>query len=145
MDLPVDGITTGLLLVKNAARTTAAIGDFVPYDIVASNRSGGALTSVQLTDTLPAGFRYRPGSLRQDGKLVPDPKISPDGRTLTHSLGTMNNNADVRVTYVAEATAVTPLGEAVNVARASNNVIVSNMASASVTMCSVRMLPRWSA
>ncbi|HET8730604.1 MAG TPA: OmpA family protein [Moraxellaceae bacterium] len=134
VDLPVDGITTGLLLVKNADRTTAAIGDFVPYDIVASNRSGGALTSIQLTDTLPAGFRYRAGSMRQDGRIVPDPQISPDGRTLTHALGTMNNNTDVRLTYVAEATAATPLGEALNVAQAANNVVRSNVASASITV-----------
>lgn len=134
IDVPVDGVTSGLLLVKNTVRTVAAIGDFVPYDIVASNRSGGALTAVQLSDTLPPGFRYRQGSLRQDGAAVPDPQVSADGRTLTHIVGNMAAGGDVRITYVAEATAATPLGVAVNSARAGNNVVQSNMARASVTV-----------
>lgn len=132
LDIPLDAVSSGLLLVKNTPRTVAAIGDFVPYDVVASNRSGGALVGVQLQDRLPPGFRYAPGSLRQDGIAVPDPQVSADGRTLTHGIGLLANSADVRVTYVAEVTAATPLGEAVNSARAGNNVVQSNEARATV-------------
>lgn len=132
LDLPLDAVSSGLLLVKNTPRTIAAIGDFVPYDVVASNRSGGTLVGVRLSDALPPGFRLVPGSLRQDGVAMPDPQVSPDGRTLTHTIPVLANGADVRVTYVVEVTAATPLGDAVNSARAGNAVVQSNEARAIV-------------
>lgn len=132
IDLPLDPVGSGLLLVKNALRTVVAIGDFVPYDIVASNRSGGALTALQLQDTLPPGFRYRAGSLKRDGVVQPDPAISADGRTLTVALGDIADDADVRLSYVAEPSAATPLGDAVNSAVAGNAVLQSNIARATV-------------
>jgi uncharacterized repeat protein (TIGR01451 family) len=132
IDLPLDPVTSGLLLVKSALRTVVAIGDFVPYDVVASNRSGGLLTGINLRDVLPPGFRYRAGSLRLNGVTQADPQVGSDGRTLDITVGTLANNADARVTYVAEATAATPLGEAVNLAQASSGVVQSNQASATV-------------
>lgn len=132
IDLPLDPVTSGLLLVKNALRATVAIGDFVPYDLVASNRSGGALTAVALRDVLPPGFRYRAGSLKLNGVRQPEPQVGSDGRRLDIALGTLADRADARITYVAEVTAATPLGEALNVAQASTPVLQSNPASATV-------------
>lgn len=132
IDLPLDASTSGLFLVKNAVRSVAAIGDFVPYDVVATNKTGGLLTAVRLQDTLPAGFRYRAGSLKRDGMVQPDPQIAPDGRGLDLPLGDMTSNQAIRVTYVAEATAATPLGAAVNSARAGNAGVQSNVARATV-------------
>jgi uncharacterized repeat protein (TIGR01451 family) len=132
IDLPLDPVTSGLLLVKNALRSIVAIGDFAPYDIVASNRSGGALTGVTLRDVLPPGFRYRAGSLKLNGVVQGDPQIGGDGRTLDIALGTIASGADARVTYVTEVTAATPLGEAINQAQAGTGIVRSNSASATV-------------
>lgn len=135
VDLPADKADKGLFVVKSVARNVAAVGDVVPYDVQVSNTlTASTLTGVTLGDRLPVGFRYRSGTFRLDGRSAGDPQISTDGRSLTFALGDMAAAATVRVSYVAEVTAATPLGDAVNLAQAQSGAVSSNTSQASVTV-----------
>lgn len=132
VDLPVDAAGSGLFVVKTASRPDVAIGDFVPFDVTVTNVLASAFTGVELRDVLPPGFRYRRGSLKIDGVQQPDPQIGGDGRELTIVLGTLAGNEARRLSYLTEVTAATPLGTAVNRARASSGAVISNEARATV-------------
>ena len=65
IDIPIDPVGTGLWLVKTAGKTSAAIGDLVPYRLSVENTAAAAIApGVSVLDRLPAGFRYRKGSAR---------------------------------------------------------------------------------
>lgn len=131
-DAPLDP-DTDIIIAKTASAATAAVGDFVRYEISAENR-GGAPASVVLRDRLPKGLRYRAGSARLNGAPVADPAISPDGSTLVFTAGLAAPGETLILAYVAEVSAATPIGEAVNRAEAINaaGVAVSNAAEAAV-------------
>lgn len=51
-------------LIKTADRAAAEPGDTVIYRLSVRSQADGALTQVALTDTLPIGFRFVPGSVQ---------------------------------------------------------------------------------
>ncbi|MFN3586000.1 MAG: hypothetical protein ACK4UT_00735, partial [Moraxellaceae bacterium] len=132
VDLPVDAAGSGLFVVKTAARTQVAIGDFVPFDVTVTNVLASPFTGVVLRDVLPPGFRYRRGTLRIDGAAAPEPQLSADGRHLEVPLGLLAGNGVVRVNYVTEVTAAARTGQAVNTAQAQSGAVLSNLARATV-------------
>ncbi len=134
IDIPLDPVVSLLWFRKSAGQDTAAIGDFLPYQLDLQNTSDlGIARSVVIVDTLPIGFRYRKGSTKINGAAAPDPVISPDGRGLTYSIGDLNQNAIASIRYVVEIGAGAKEGTATNVAIArSTTSTPSNMAAASV-------------
>jgi uncharacterized repeat protein (TIGR01451 family) len=122
VDVPLDPSTaSSLWLQKTAAKDSAGHGDFIPYRLTVTNNSAQvAVGGVRVTDTLPVGFRLRKGSIRINGVPVADPAISADGRTLTFNVGTLAASASAIIDYVAEVTAGTKLGDAINSAIASS-------------------------
>ena len=65
VDVPLDPAGDTLMLRKTAGQQIATAGDFVQYTLTLENASQtGVFTNVQIVDRLPAGARYRPGSLR---------------------------------------------------------------------------------
>ncbi len=67
LDVPVDPLAGALFVAKSTALDIAAVGDFVPFSVTVRNAGDvAALTNVVVTDRLPAGMRYRPGSARLD-------------------------------------------------------------------------------
>lgn len=131
-DAPLDP-QTDVLVAKTASAAAASVGDFVRYEISAENR-GDAPVSIVMRDRLPQGVRYRPGSARINGAAVADPTISPDGATLVFAAGLAAPGETLILAYVAEISAATPAGEAVNRAEAINGLgaSVSNTAEAAV-------------
>ena len=69
LDVPLDPITD-IVVTKSASVSSAAIGDFVRYEITAENR-GQSSAPARFADALPAGMRYRKGSARADGGPSP--------------------------------------------------------------------------
>ncbi|MGC1455088.1 MAG: OmpA family protein [Nitrospirota bacterium] len=136
IDIPVDPLSTLLYLIKSAGKDSAAIGDFVPYQLTVENLDKSSpAPGVTITDRLPVGFRYRKGSARLNISPAPDPAISEDGRSITFAVGALGAAANAEITYVAEVGAGASLGKAVNTAVAhGSSGAVSNNASATVVV-----------
>ena len=110
-----------LWMQKSAGRDSAGQGDFIPYQLnVTNNSTSIPVVGVRVTDTLPVGLRLRAGSVRVNAVPAGDPLVSADGRTLTFTVGTLAGGAASTVEYVAEVTAGTRLGAAINSAFASS-------------------------
>ncbi len=136
VDIPLDLLSNELFLQKTTGNGVAAIGDFVQYQLVLENTSAlGNLTGTVITDRLPAGFRYQPGSLTIGGIAAADPAIAADGRQMTIDIGALPAGGSVAIAYVVEVTAGTPLGKAINQAQASaNGGLLSNAVTAVVNI-----------
>lgn len=135
IDVPLDPAPAGLWVQKSTGKNSAGHGDFVPYKLSVTNMSSTAATGgVQLSDTLPIGFRLRKGSVLLNSLATDDPTISTDGRTLTFSIGTIAKGGVATVDYVTEITVGAQIGTATNTAVASSAGVTSNTARATVTV-----------
>lgn len=115
IDIPIDPIRSNLLLKKSASRAQASAGDFVQYHLVITNlHATSTATRVTVTDRLPSGFRYEKGSLHRNGKLLADPVLTRDGRTLTFTIGNIGPGQKAEITYVVSVGAGARPGPAVN-------------------------------
>jgi len=72
-------VQESLSIEKEASRLDAEVGDQVQYRLTINSVG---VPVVEVTDDLPVGFIYRPGSTRIDGVSANDPTIAPPG-TLT--------------------------------------------------------------
>jgi uncharacterized repeat protein (TIGR01451 family) len=131
-DVPLDP-QTDLIVTKNASVETAAVGDFIRYEIAVENNGAGAAL-IRVRDALPPGLRYVRGSARANGGPIADPAISPDARTLVFDAGAAPAGGRAAIAYVAEVVPGARGGEAVNRAAVVNGVggVVSNTAEAAV-------------
>ena len=134
IDIPVDPVRTGLWVQKEANKNQAAAGDFIAYRIRVDNFDTiDVAVDVGLTDVLPLGFNYEPGSTMINGIAAADPTISADGHTLTYTLGDLPPLGNVDISYVAEVGAGVKPGERKNTAIAEAlGGITSNTATAVV-------------
>ncbi|HKE44034.1 MAG TPA: hypothetical protein VKB41_05795 [Steroidobacteraceae bacterium] len=110
LDVPLDPTGTRLFLQKSTLTTLASPGDFVQYTLMLENPgTAGTITATHITDILPAGLRYQPGSTRVVRDQLAavrgaDPQIAPDGRTLTFDSGDLGPGQKVTIRYVAAIT-----------------------------------------
>jgi uncharacterized repeat protein (TIGR01451 family) len=120
LDVPLDPNGESLILRKSAGQQLATTGDFVQYTLSLKNNSEtGAFTNVSVVDHLPAGARYRPGSLRLDGVRIADPVVSADGASFTYTQPRIAPGASVELRYVLEFTiAMRGTKDAINTAQA---------------------------
>lgn len=126
--------TSDLFVTKRSHRASVMNGDFLAYDIVIENVSTSPAFNIDVSDTLPAGFRYQPGSLRLDGTPIADPAVSASGRQLNVNIGNLAPGDSRTLRYVTEVTVAADTGEAINRARATAGPLTSNIASASVVV-----------
>ncbi|MGZ5642122.1 MAG: SdrD B-like domain-containing protein [Usitatibacter sp.] len=138
IDLPVDpAAQDGLFVQKDASRTVAELGDFVDYRVQVRNGTGNLLdrADVTLTDDLPAGFAYVPGTARLDGKPIADPP-GGKGPRLTFSLGHFDRGQQLTATYRVRVGPGSMQGDGVNRAQAryaaNGSATLSNIATAKV-------------
>ncbi|WP_226701810.1 OmpA family protein [Microbulbifer elongatus] len=139
MDVPVDPSTAGLLLEKSVSESSAAAGDYLQYRLQLQSLISAPASEALIVDRLPAGMRYRAGSLYLDGEQQADPTIGADGRTLEIALGELAADAQLEVRYVVEVTAGAQTGDAVNTATATalnpgGGQLSSNLAQVAVTI-----------
>jgi uncharacterized repeat protein (TIGR01451 family) len=126
---------SGVLFVnKSAGKSSVGIGEVLDFTVTVENNSGSTLLGVDLSDTLPVGFEYKPGSTLIDGLPAPDPAVSTDGRLLTWSLGDIPAGTVVEVYYVTGVTAGARSGTAVNAVSALSGAVTSNTALSRVTV-----------
>ncbi len=73
---------------------------------IGGNNAGKSIAEVKLTDTIPAGTRYIPGSLSLDGTLLTDAADSDagscDGNTTQVTVGTISGDNHHRVSFDVE-------------------------------------------
>jgi len=121
IDLPIDPIPTSdqLALTKSADRDLVSQGDFLQYTLRLQNRGAGVALQTVITDELPPGFVFQDGSAFTEDRTALEPKLSPDGRTLTFDLGDVLMSGVVGFSYVIEVAAGAPAGEAVSTAWAN--------------------------
>jgi uncharacterized repeat protein (TIGR01451 family) len=136
IDVPLDPTGTALYLQKSTTAATAAIGDFVQFTLTARNAAGvGPFREVTISDALPPGMSYRPGSTRIGQSVAPDPRISADGRQLQFTTGRIVAGASVTISYVVEITASAHGARLSNLATAlAAEGVASNQAQASVLL-----------
>jgi uncharacterized repeat protein (TIGR01451 family) len=132
--IPVDPTSvSGLFLRKAASKTLVELVDFVDYIVTVRNSTGAARTSFTITDRLPQGFAYWPGSARLNGSPIADP-VGAAGPQLTFSFPTLTlaDGAEASVSYRLRVGQSAALGDGINRALAATGSIQSNTASAKV-------------
>ena len=85
LDVPLDPVSTKLLLQKSVSAPTAAVGDIIQFTLTLENTSTTlAAEGVSILDLMPQGFRYVKGSAqarrrgaRRSGHLGPPASSSP--------------------------------------------------------------------
>lgn len=77
-DQPLVTFTQGLVLdlAKSIDRETAQVGDVLTYKVEIRNRTPDLVEQVRLIDSPSPVLRYRAGSARLDGLVLPDPSAN---------------------------------------------------------------------
>lgn len=102
IDLPVDPNASDLFLDKRSRTATAAIGDFIQFELALQNSgSSGLASQLEVHDRLPTGMRYVAGSTRLNGDVAADPVRDASNR-LTFSLPSLAAGERLTVSYVVE-------------------------------------------
>jgi uncharacterized repeat protein (TIGR01451 family) len=97
--IPLDPLSAGVLLVSKVGdKTVAELGDSLRYTIRVLNTSAVVTPAVRVEDTLPAGFRYIPGTARLASVAIADP-VGAATRSLVFNLGDIAANTSVEFSY----------------------------------------------
>jgi large repetitive protein len=129
---PINLATPGLFLQKIAGRTVAQLNEVVPYVLKLRNSSTTVFPAIGVTDALPLGFNYVPGTARLDGQAIPDPRMDIGNRLQFDNLTNLNPNTTVTLTYVVRVVPGAVQGDGINRAQARSASSLSNLASAKV-------------
>lgn len=137
-----------LSITKTASLQVVEVGDQVSYAVRVSNLGGPALPATVVTDRLPVGFRYVPGSARLSSgaavttttaataTVLPDPAGAP-GPVLGFSLPAQPTTDAVTLTYRLHVGPGALQGTGVNSAEAATlgaGAVRSNVAHATVAI-----------
>ncbi len=136
-----------LIVSKDALSLEAAIGGTLEYRINLRNASPVTLREVTVTDTMPKGLQYKPGSSRIGGAKVNDPIITvKDGQqVLTWTLPANlvgNSSSTVQFTAIVSATA-TP-GQLINTVTAqgkAGSLTTPVTSSGNIAAAAVKIVP----
>ncbi len=142
-DIPLDRQTTvvesGLIIEKEVGRDDVAPGELVSYTVTLKNNSAQDLSRVNMTDSLPFGFKFLSGSARIDGETVADPLGAPGPNVSFIRQGNpaLAANSEMTLTYTLEVGAGAIDSDGINrvVATAQyggSQLMVSNEAMAKV-------------
>jgi len=120
IDIPLDPVSIGGLLSvdKVAMQSTVDIGQSLFYTVSVTNSSAEQLNAVVVSDTLPFGFRYIPGTTVIEGEKAQDPVRAQDG-DLDFTISALKSQQSVEITYAVRATAAAVDGDGVNTVSAT--------------------------
>ena len=136
VDIPVDPQASALFLQKRTLTTIAAPGDFVRYELVLENTSAaGAATTIVISDQLPSGVRFVPGSMTVNGTSVSDPAFDPLSNILQIDVPDLPAGERVQIFYVVEIIGGKRNEELVNTATAfAGGGLLSNESTAAIRL-----------
>jgi uncharacterized repeat protein (TIGR01451 family) len=135
VDIPVDaGRIDGLFIRKETLRQVVELGEFTDYTVTVTNQSGVALggAGVVVTDDLPAGFSYIPGTARLDGTRIADPK-GGSGPRLVFNIGNLKVAQQAKLQYRVRVGPGALEGDGINRAVATYQPSIGGQFSASNT------------
>ena len=132
IDIPMDPRLGRIELSKISNQAVVGLGDTIVYALNVKNTELLSLSNIAIQDILPAGFRYRQGSVRFDGLATAEPSISANGQQLNFLLTSLKASQSARVTYAVQIAPSAPFGSATNTAIAFVPGSVSNRAQATV-------------
>lgn len=118
-DIPVDQPAGAISIDKSSSKSSALPGDVIMFTVNLRNQSRVVARAVQLVDTPSSHLRYRPNTVRINGKQPADGTVqfSPDGKTMTINLSEITSFGSVRITYAMSVRADANAGQAFNRAR----------------------------
>jgi uncharacterized repeat protein (TIGR01451 family) len=127
--------TASLAAEKEASRTEVEIGDQLDYTVRVRNTGVSPAPDVTVTDQLPMGFAYVPGSARRNGLPLNDP-AGGAGPQLVFALDTLAPATVTTLTYRVRVGPGAGLGDGINraVARSPLGSAQSNLAAARVQL-----------
>lgn len=117
-DIPLDPPAGPLTVAKSANKTQVAIGDIVGYSIKITNGGIAPMTAVILTDIMPHGVQYLPGSSRQNGAALADPRATGT-RTFVWTIASIAPAAVTEITYRAVVGPDSLRGDGINTVSAA--------------------------
>lgn len=134
IDVPLDPKRMPLQVRKTVSVSEASAGDFIQYRVTVENNNGTmAMNGAVLIDSMSAGLRLKPDTLRVDGVAVASGAIEASSSGFRVALGTIAARATVTITYVVQVTSAARPGDALNNARLQiGGETVSNEAKAAV-------------
>lgn len=131
---PIAATANRLLIEKTVERESVEIGDSIGYAIKIKNPVPIAINAVEVSDQLPAGFVYEPGTARLSGVPLTDPPTR--GPILRFVIGSMVANGNADLTYRLRPGLGAKAGDAINRAQAFGaglgGTVTSNVSSARV-------------
>ncbi|MHB8828971.1 MAG: DUF7507 domain-containing protein [Syntrophales bacterium] len=119
-DIPLDPPAGRLTIAKSAGKTVAAIGDLIGYSIKLSGSGAAPIKNVRITDIMPHGIQYLPGSSRIDGKPLADPERS-GSRTFSWKVPDLAPGKSLEIVYRAIAGPDSQRGNGVNTVSAAGS------------------------
>lgn len=136
VDIPLDPQASALFLQKRTLTTTAAPGDFVRYELLLENTSSsGVAADIVVTDYLPSGVRYVPGSMTINGAKVNDPQLDAAQNTLKIDVPDLPVGVRAQMYYVVEIIGGKRNEELINTATAfAGGGLLSNESSAAIRL-----------
>ncbi|MCX7776109.1 MAG: hypothetical protein N2067_08425, partial [Spirochaetaceae bacterium] len=130
-----------LLLEKTVDRAASSKGAVISYTLVVRNASDTTAISspLRMTDRLPGGFHYVPGSSVLNGLPFSDPSIQADGVLVWNDIGSLSPRGSHVLVYKVQIGPSASPGDKVNRAQASGilatgRLETSNTASASIVL-----------
>lgn len=135
--IPLDPILGGAIaLTKTTPLVNVSVGQLVPYTITARNTLAVTLGNIDIRDTLPPGFKYKPGSATVDGVKV-EPTVN--GRDIAWTGLALAGNATRVVKLLLVVGAGVQPGEYVNTAQAFNGLVGAAVSAPATAV--VRVIP----
>jgi uncharacterized repeat protein (TIGR01451 family)/fimbrial isopeptide formation D2 family protein len=136
------GVIRSILAVdKIALRPTVSIGGTVDFELKILNNSATAgLVDLVVTDDLPIGLLYQPGSSRLAGSSIPDPSITVSNgkQRLEWKIASLAAKNSISIVFTSLGTPALPekvvntVTVSAHSAASSQIVVVSNTATAAV-------------
>ena len=134
--IPLDSAqATELFVTKVADKAEAELGDSIQYTVSIRSVSGPAVSNLVVTDRLPAGFKYIPGTaaLKAGAAIAPiaDP-VGGVGPNLEFRLGSLAQSQVSLLSYRVRLGVGSQQGDGINRAQATAGTSKSNVAQARV-------------
>lgn len=121
-DIPVDPPAGRLSITKTANKAMASIGDIVAYSLILTNDGGAPVTSITISDIMPHGVHYLPGSSRINGQLLSDPTAT-GSRTIAWQLPGLASGKSLEITYRSVVGVDSSKGDGINTVLATGTSV----------------------
>lgn len=126
--------TDTIELVKSSNLSSALIGDTISYTLTVKNPNPRILNNVNIEDTLPLGLSYQSGTAKINNVTLNSSDVSISSNIVNFTIGDIQANTNLSLTYQAIIGTNTPEGNVINKAVVSSDTATSPLAQANVVV-----------